>query len=264
MSKCTDDSKCPEGKICNPKTGRCVSKTGKIGKQTTSPSPPSPRAPSPPPSPRAPSPRAPSPPPSPKAPALKTYKSAPKASTKLYSDCVRTYDTLTPNERKILGKYQGTDYIEINKFLWDLNGDFSEKELSKNQTALNLINLIKTKGVVATQDFVVYRNFDYCNSLRSTATVKAYIELMKEKLPDEYIDFYGLVSTSSKRTGREDPKEQCSVISATIIIPEGVKFICPEKSYENEIILLPGRLTKTSLNDKIFGLGVWVYTPYFI
>ena len=259
MSKCTDDSKCPEGKICNPKTGRCVSKTGKIGKQATSPQ--SPKAPSPPPSPKAPS------PPSPKAPkesgTLKTYKSAPKASSTLYSDCVKKYDTLLPNERIILLKYQGTDFGEINRFLWDLKGNFSEEELSKNKNALELINLIKTKGVVATQDFVVYRNFFYGTS-REESTIKAYIKLMKEKLPNEYIDFYGLMSTSSKRTGREDPEEEGSVLSATIIIPKSVKFICPEKTYENEIILLPGRLTKTSLDDRIFGLGVWVYTPYFI
>ena len=260
MSKCTDDSKCPEGKICNPKTGRCVSKTGKIGKQATSPpSPPSPSPPSPsPPSPSPPSPKAPK-----KSGVLKTYKSTPKASSTLYSDCVKKYDTLTINEQKILSKYQGTHFAEINKFLWDLKGEFSEKELSKNQTALELINLIKTKGVVATQDFVVYRNFFYGNS-KEAPTIKAYIKLMKEKLPDEHIDFYGLVSTSSKRTGRENPEEDGSVVSATIIIPKDVKFICPEKSYENEIILLPGRLTKTSLDDKIFGLGVWVYTPYFI
>jgi hypothetical protein len=32
MSKC-EDIKCPKTKICNPSTGRCVLKSGKIGKQ---------------------------------------------------------------------------------------------------------------------------------------------------------------------------------------------------------------------------------------
>ena len=180
--------------------------------------------------------------------------------SEIYQTCSDFFYRLSQDSQTLLTEYQLTLFTKANQLLWKLRGEswkdvsgLSKDELRTAKKVAKIVDIISKHGLVAKENFSVYRNFYYTQEKKE----KNVLDYITEMKAGKTVDFYGLMSTAVDPTLFEERKNV-----AHIIVPKGARYICPNKLLydETEIVLLPGKLVKISSEKG--GLGTWRYTAF--